>query len=59
MLDALAGGAEMTAGQVAEKSGLPRPTVSTTLSRLAKSGEIQKAPRGYRLAPTAKPSATS
>ena len=41
---------EMTAAQVAEKSGLPRATVSTTLSRLAKSGEIRKAPRGYRLA---------
>jgi DNA-binding transcriptional ArsR family regulator len=59
VLSALAGGAEMTAGQVAEKSGLPRPTVSTTLSRLAKSGEIHKAPRGYRLAPTPEPSPTS
>jgi CRP-like cAMP-binding protein len=59
VLTALAGGTEMTAGQVADKSGLPRATVSTTLSRLAKSGEIQKAPRGYRLAPTTEPSATS
>ena len=61
VLSALADGTEMTAGQVADKSGLPRPTVSTTLSRLAKNGEIQKAPRGYRhrLAPTAKPSGTS
>jgi DNA-binding transcriptional ArsR family regulator len=59
VLTALAGGAEMTAGQVADKSGLPRATVSTTLSRLAKNGEIQKAQRGYRLAPTAERSATS
>jgi CRP-like cAMP-binding protein len=59
VLAALAGGADMTAGQVADKSGLPRATVSTTLSRLAKSGEVQKAQRGYRLARTAKQSATS
>jgi DNA-binding transcriptional ArsR family regulator len=59
VLAALAGGTEMTAGQVADTSGLPRASVSTTLSRLAKSGEIQKAQRGYRLAPTAKRSATS
>ena len=39
----------MTAGQVATKAGLARPTVSTTLSKLAKTGEVQKAPRGYRL----------
>ena len=59
VLAALAGGTEMTAGQVADKTGLPRATVSTTLSRLAKNGEVQKAQRGYRLAPPAKPSATS
>jgi DNA-binding IclR family transcriptional regulator len=40
----------MTAGQVAEKAGLGRPTVSTTLTKLAKTGEVQKADRGYRLA---------
>ena len=39
----------MTAGQVADKTGLARGTVSTTLSKLAKSGEVQKAERGYRL----------
>jgi DNA-binding IscR family transcriptional regulator len=50
VLAALAGGEAMTAGQVATKAGLARPTVSTTLSKLAKSGEIQKAARGYRLA---------
>ena len=50
MVAALAGGEAMTASQVATKAGLARPTVSTTLSKLAKSGEVQKAERGYRLA---------
>jgi CRP-like cAMP-binding protein len=40
----------MTASQLAEKTGLARPTVSTTLSRHAKTGEVQKAERGYGLA---------
>jgi len=53
VLAALAGGEAMTAGQVATKAGLARPTVSTTLSKLAKTGEVQKADRGYRLAATA------
>jgi DNA-binding IclR family transcriptional regulator len=51
VLAALAGGDAMTAGEVATKAGLARGTVSTTLSKLAKSGEVQKAERGYRLAP--------
>jgi CRP-like cAMP-binding protein len=49
VLAALAGGEAMTAGQVADKTGLARATVSTTLSKLSKSGEVQKAERGYRL----------
>jgi len=53
VLAALAGGEAMTAGQVATKAGLARPTVSTTLSKLAKTGEVQKAKRGYRLSSTA------
>ena len=53
VLAALAGGEAMTAGQVAEKTGLARPTVSTTLTKLSKSGEVQKAERGYRIAPAA------
>jgi DNA-binding transcriptional ArsR family regulator len=53
VLAALAGGEAMTAGEVAAKAGLARATVSTTLSKLAKTGEVQKAERGYRLAPTA------
>ncbi len=50
VLAALAGGEAMTAGQVADKAGLARGTVSTTLSKLAKTGEVRKAERGYRLA---------
>ena len=53
VLAALAGGEAMTAGQVATKAGLARPTVSTTLSKLATTGEVQKAERGYRLSSTA------
>ena len=49
VLAALAGGESMTAGQVATRAGLARPTVSTTLSKLAKTGEVEKAERGYRL----------
>jgi DNA-binding IclR family transcriptional regulator len=51
VLAALTGGEAMTAGQLADKTGLARPTVSTTLSELAKTGEVQKAARGYRIAP--------
>ncbi len=51
VLAALSGGEAMTAGQVADKTGLARPTVSTTLSKLAQSGEVQKAERGYRIPP--------
>jgi DNA-binding transcriptional regulator GbsR (MarR family) len=39
----------MTASEVAKATGLARGTVSTTLSKLAKSGEAAKAERGYRL----------
>lgn len=49
VLAALADGKPMTAGEVAKATGLQRATVSTTLSRLAKSGEVVKAERGYRL----------
>jgi DNA-binding IclR family transcriptional regulator len=40
----------MTAGEIATATGLGRATVSTTLSKLAKSGELTKAARGYQLA---------
>jgi biotin operon repressor len=50
VLAALAAGNAMTAGEVATATGLGRATISTTLSKLAKSGEVTKAARGYRLA---------
>jgi biotin operon repressor len=49
VLGTLADGAALTAGEIAAATGISRPTVSTTLSRLAKSGEVVKAERGYRL----------
>ncbi|OAI38503.1 hypothetical protein AYO39_01040 [Actinobacteria bacterium SCGC AG-212-D09] len=49
VLGALSYGEAMTAGEVAAATGLARGTVSTTLSKLAKSGEVVKAERGYRL----------
>jgi hypothetical protein len=48
VLDALSPGEALTAGQVAQKTGLGQGTVATTLARLAKSGDIEKAERGYR-----------
>jgi DNA-binding transcriptional regulator GbsR (MarR family) len=50
VLAALASGNAMTAGEVANATGLGRVRVSTTLSKLAKTGEITKATRGYQLA---------
>ena len=49
VLAALAEGSAMTAGEIAAATGLGRATVSTTLSKLASSGEIAKAARGYQL----------
>jgi DNA-binding transcriptional regulator GbsR (MarR family) len=40
----------MTAGEVARATRLGRASVSTTLSRLAKTGEVTKAARGYQIA---------
>ena len=59
VLAALAGGDAMTASEVATKSGLARGTVSTTLSKLAKTGEVHKAEHGYQLAPPASASPSS
>jgi len=50
VLSALSDGRAMTAGEVAAATGLGRATVSTTLSKLAKTGEVAKADRGYRRA---------
>jgi DNA-binding transcriptional ArsR family regulator len=49
VLGALRKGGALTAGEVASATGLGRGTVSTTLSKLAKSGVVVKAERGYRL----------
>ena len=50
VLAALSSGEAMTAAEVAAATGLGRASVSTTLSRLTKSGEVAKADRGYRRA---------
>ena len=52
VLAALAGDRVLTAGEIATATGLARPTVSTTLSRLSKAGDVVKADRGYRLPST-------
>jgi DNA-binding transcriptional ArsR family regulator len=57
VLGALKDGSAKTAGEVATATGLARGTVSTTLSKLARSGEVTKADRGYQL-PTGATSAT-
>src|ERR687887_2085278 len=38
-----------TAGDIAKATGIPRGSASTTLSKLAKSGDVVKAERGYKL----------
>jgi len=49
----------MTAGEVATATGLNRGTVSTTLSKCVKTGEVLKAQRGYRLPDSASPAERS
>jgi CRP-like cAMP-binding protein len=39
----------MTASEISETTGIATGTASTLLSRLAKSGEVTKADRGYKL----------
>jgi CRP-like cAMP-binding protein len=48
VLEALKNG-PMTASEIAKATGIPTGTVSTLLTRLAKTGEVTKAERGYRL----------
>jgi CRP-like cAMP-binding protein len=52
VLAALSSDGALTAGDVANATGLARPTISTTLSKLSKTGEVIKADRGYRLPST-------
>ncbi len=49
ILTALKDGSAMTAGEIAAATGLARASVSTTLSKLASSGQVAKAARGYQL----------
>ncbi len=39
----------MTASKIARLTGIAAPTVSTTLTKMAKTGELTEAERGYRL----------
>jgi CRP-like cAMP-binding protein len=48
VLDALKNG-PMTASEIAKATGIGTGTVSTMLTKMAKSGELAKAERGYRL----------
>jgi CRP-like cAMP-binding protein len=48
VLEALENG-PMTASEIAKATGIGTGTVSTMLTKLAKSGELAKADRGYRL----------
>ena len=49
VLAALAKGDAMTASEIATATGLGRASISTTLSRLAKTGELTKVTRGYQI----------
>jgi DNA-binding transcriptional ArsR family regulator len=48
ILEALKDGPR-TAGEIAQATGIPRGSASTTLSKLARSGDVVKAQRGYKL----------
>ena len=49
ILGALKGRGAMTASEIAKVTGIPAATVSTTLTKMAKTGELAKAERGYTL----------
>jgi hypothetical protein len=48
VLEALKGG-PMIASEISKTTGIATGTVSTLLTKLAKTGEVTKAERGYRL----------
>jgi predicted ArsR family transcriptional regulator len=48
ILEALKDGPK-TAGEISQTTGIPRASASTTLNKLAKSGDVVKAERGYKL----------
>ena len=58
ILAALDGGDAITAGEVATATGMNPATISTTLSRLAKTSEVTKANRGYQANKPAEHAAT-
>jgi CRP-like cAMP-binding protein len=49
ILEALEGSRSMTASEISMLTGISAATVSTTLTKMAKNGELAKAERGYRL----------
>lgn len=49
ILGALKGRGPMTASEIATATGIPAATVSTTLTKMAKTGELAEAERGYTL----------
>jgi hypothetical protein len=49
ILGALKGRGAMTASEIAKVTGIPAATVSTSLTKMAKTGELAKAERGYTL----------
>ena len=49
IIEALQGSEPMTASELARLTGISAGTVSTTLTKMAKTGELTKAERGYRL----------
>ena len=59
VIAALGSGSAMTAGEVANATGLGRASVSTTLSKLAKTGQVTKADRGYQITVQISPDAAA
>jgi DNA-binding transcriptional ArsR family regulator len=49
IIEVLTTGGTMTAAEVALATGIGRSTISSTLSRLARTGAVTKAERGYQL----------
>jgi hypothetical protein len=49
ILGTLKGRGPMTASEIAKTTGIPAATVSSTLTKMAKTGELAKAERGYTL----------
>ena len=49
VLQTLSAGEAMTAGEIAAATGLGRATISTTLSRMVKTGELIKVAHGYQI----------